>query len=81
MVPPRAPRHAACPLSSRAVLPPFAEHQSSLTTLLEMRFMVMLASPTQATLPWHLPSEATLSNSPLMLMVWSHLTYINIPSP
>lgn len=59
--------------------PPFAEHQSSLITLLEMRFMVVLASPTQATLPWHLPSEATPRNNTLVL--WSHLTHTNIPSP
>lgn len=44
--------------------PPFADHQSSFTILLEMRFMVALASPAQAALPCHLPGEATPQQHP-----------------
>lgn len=49
-----------CPLSSTAVLSTSAEHQSSLAMLPGMRLAVVLASPTQATLPWHVPSAANL---------------------
>lgn len=64
------------PLVPLLPYPPSAEHWSSLTTLLEMRFTV--ASPAQATLPCHLPSEATPSNNPLMLVLWVHLSHMNI---
>lgn len=73
----------ARPLGSTTVLSTSADHRSSLATLPRMRFMVVLASPAQAALPWHLPSAANLQQQHIDAgaVVTSNNQYEHTPSP
>lgn len=81
MVPPRAPRHDAHPLSSSAVLStlhwaPVIPHHTAGD---KVHGHAVITHTSHSA--WHLPSEATPINNPLTLVLWSHLTHINTPSP